>query len=139
MKRVLSWVVLILISGLIGLLTTLVACAGDFLLDIVHELPAFFKLIAYLLGGTTFLSFLLMPAYYGTSITISASEAVKKSKSGLRYIVFSSLMLIGSIIEIIFEIQQNGSFRISLISMCIYYIFLFYIGKSTPKNNRVFS
>lgn len=82
MKRILSWIVLYLISLITGLLTSLVVGIGVYLLGLINELNTFIRIVIYLFGGATFLSFLLLPVHYGSLLAIMASEAIKKQKKG---------------------------------------------------------
>lgn len=135
LRRFLSWIVLYLISCLISLLTSFVVGVGFYILDLVNELSTFLKLIIYLFGGTTFLSFIFLPVYYGSFLTVSASEAVKNSRKGLRYIVFSVYMLITNIIYIIVGLT-NGTFHLNSVIMCIYYILLIILGHEMSLEDK---
>lgn len=135
MKRILSWIVLYLISILTGLLTSLVIGVGSYILGIINDLNTFWKLIAYFFGGTAFLSFIFLPIHYGSSLAVFASEAIKNSNKGLRYIVFSAYMLITSVVYIIIQLNK-GIFALNVILMCFYYIALMIIGKSINDNGK---
>lgn len=135
MKRILSWIVLYLISILTGLLTSLVVGIGSYILRIVNDLNTFWKLLAYFFGGTAFLSFIFLPIHYGSSLAVFTSEAIKNSNRGLRYIVFSAYMLITSVVYIIIQ-RNKGIFALNVILMCFYYIALMLIGKSINDNGK---
>lgn len=130
MRRILSWVVLVLISWLVAVLTSVVIGVSVHILDLIDTLGTFLKVVIYIFGGATLLSFILLPVHYGSYAAISVSEAIKSSKKGTRYIVWSVFMIIMSIIStaIVFA---KGTIQINYIIMCIYYIELIVI------NNRV--
>ena len=132
MKRFLSWVVLLLISFVTNILTSLVLGVGFYVLDLVNELTTFWRIAAYLIGGSAFLSFLLFPAHYGALGAVTASEAIKHSNKGMRYVIFSSCMLAANILYMIREFL-NDSFPLAVIFMCIYYIMLIITGKASVR------
>lgn len=80
MKRVLSWIVLLLISCLISLLSSFVGMIRSYIFSFINELSTFLRVLIYVFGGTTFFSLLLLPVHYGSLLAISASEAIKKLK-----------------------------------------------------------
>lgn len=138
MKRILSWIVLYLITVVIELLTSVVVGLGGYVLGLVGELNTFLRLIIYLVGGTTFLSFLFLPTYYGFIFVIFASEAIKKSKKGMRYTVFGIYCLIAEIVFIINGLASHTFLLSNLILsiiMCIFYIALIVAGATTAKEN----
>lgn len=135
MKRVLSWVVLYLISVLTSLLTAVVVGFGGYIFGLVVELNAFLEIIIYLVGGITFLSFLITPAYYGAILAVFASESIKHSKKGTRYYVHSIYNLIGNIVYVIVGLA-NGNLLISSIIMCLHYIFLIVLGRQAVLDNE---
>lgn len=134
MKRFFSWIVLYLISSLTGILTSLMLSLGAYVLDLMSELSTFWRIVIYFFGGTSFLSLVFFPVYYGVFAAISASEAVKPSRRGLRYIVFSIYMLITGIIYIITGLTE-GTFHLNTIIMCIYYVMILIFGKEASLNN----
>lgn len=135
MKRFLSWVVLYLVSCVTGLFTFLVLRGGFYILTLINDLSSFWRVVIYLFGGLTFLSIIFTPIYYGSVLTVLASEAVKNSKKGVRYIVFSIYMLITSVIYTIIRMHQ-GSIPIVVIVMLIYYILLMIVGIKCLKNSK---
>lgn len=136
MKRFISWLVLYLISLLTSILTSLVVGIGSYLLGLVNELNTFLRIVIYLFGGTTFISFLFLPVYYGSFFAITASEAVKGTKKGTRYYVFATYMLISNIIGIIIGLTES-TFHISYVIMCVYYIALIVLGRElTSKGDE---
>ena len=134
MKRFLSWIVLCLISWLISLLTSLVVGIGSYILGLINELSTFWKIVAFLFGGTAFLSFIFLPVHYGYLFAIFASETIKESKKGMRYIVFPVCMLITNIIYIIIGLTEH-TFYLNTIIMCIYYILLIISGRGIAREN----
>ena len=128
MRRFLSWVVLYLICCLTSLVEAVACKFGAYLLYLVNELSVFWRLVAYLFGGVTFLSIITLPIHYGSYFSFSASEAIAPSKKGTRYIVFSVYMLIISVIYTILE-AMNGTFHASVVLMCIYYITLIVLSR----------
>ena len=135
MKRILSWVVLYLISVIISLLTSLVVGVAGYVLGLVSELNTFLQIAIYILGGTTFLSLVFAPVYYGTMLTVFACEAIRPSKKGTRYIVYSIWMLISNIIHIVVGLS-NHTFHFNAMIMCIYYIMLIIYGKNAALENN---
>ncbi len=129
MKRILSWIVLIVIGYVVSLLTSLVMGLGAYVLSLIDGLNTLLKILIYLFGGATLLSIILAPIYYGSMLAVPASEAVKESKKGTRYIVYSVYNLIASIAFIIMGFLQ-GEFRLQPLLMCIYYIAILVIGKN---------
>lgn len=101
MKRVLSWVVLFLISIVVGILTSVVIEIVVYLFTLIKELNTFLKLISYLFLGTAITSLCFVPAHYGSLLAVSVSEAIKESKEGTRYIVFATYMLIVCILNVV--------------------------------------
>lgn len=139
MKRIISWIVLYLISCVIGILTFLVVGLCAYLLGLINELNTVLRLLVYMIGGSTFISLLFLPVRYGSFLAVVASEAIKESKKGLRYIVFSTYMLISNTIHIIAGINEH-TFHIDTIIMCIYYVMLIIVGRETAaqNNNNIF-
>ena len=138
MKRILSWVVLYLITVVISLLTSVVVGLGSYIIGLVNELNTFLKLIIYFVGGTTFLSFLLLPTYYGFIFVFWATESIKKSKKGLRYIVFGIINLIAELFYIVSGLVEHTFLFSNLINsliMCIFYIALIVAGSTIAKDN----
>lgn len=138
MKRILSWVVLYLITLVVELLTSVVVGIGGYLLGLVSELNAVLELICYIIGGTTFVSILASPAYYGFMLVMWASEAVKKSKKGMRYILFGIYFLLAQIIYLINGLASHSflfSNLILSIIMCLFYIALIVAGATIAKDN----
>lgn len=135
MKRFLSWIVLIVMGYIVSLLTSLVMGLGAYIFALIDELNAFLKILIYLVGGTTLLSILIAPIYYGCMFTVPASESVKKSRKGLRYIIYSVYNLLMSVVYIILGFAQ-GEFRLHSLLMCIYYIAILLIGKSAALENE---
>ena len=134
MKRVISWVVLYLICVLTSLLTSVVVGFGGYLFELVCELNTFLEIIIYIVGGLTFLSFLIAPAYYGAFLAVFASEAIKCSKKGTRYYVIAIYHLISNIVYIVLGFA-NGTLPISTIIMCLYYILLIVLGRNALLEN----
>lgn len=134
MKRVISWVVLYLICVLTSLLTSVVVGFGGYLFELLGELNAFLEIIIYIVGGFTFLSFLITPAYYGAFLAVIASEAIKCSKKGTRYYVLAIYSLISNVVYIILGLA-NGTLPVSTIIMCLFYIFLIVLGKNAVLEN----
>lgn len=134
MKRVLSWIVLLLISCLISLLSSFVGMIRSYIFSFINELSTFLRVLIYVFGGTTFFSLLLLPVHYGSLLAISASEAIKNSKRGMRYVVFSVLMLITNAIYIIIGFTKS-TFYINAVIMCIYYVMLIILGREIAFEN----
>ena len=134
MKRVISWVVLYLICVLTSLLTSVVVGFGGYLFELVGELNAFLEIIIYMVGGFTFLSFLITPAYYGAILAVFASEAIKCSKKGTRYYVLAVYSLIMNVVYIVLGFA-NGTLPINAIIMCLHYIFLIVLGRKAVIEN----
>lgn len=128
MKRVLSWIVMVIISVLVALIASIVIGIATYVLSLVSELNTFLQIIIYIFGGSTFLAFIIAPVWYGVPLTLHASEAICKSKKGTRYIVFSVYKLIMLTISIILSILKSDIPIVSII-MCIYYIALIIASK----------
>ena len=128
MRRFLSWVVLYLASCLTSVITSISLTIGAYLFDLIDTLNVFLKIVIYIIGGSVLLSFLILPIYYGTALTIYASEAIKESKKGTRYIAFGMIMLILSLLYIFYGIAKD-TFHIGCVIMSIYYIALIISGK----------
>lgn len=135
MRRIVSWVVLYLISLLVSLLTSLVVGLASYALDFIQNLNTFLKIICYLFGGTTLLSFLFIPAIYGSFLTVFAVESIHNSKKGLRYIIFPVYMILTSIIYIFIGLRED-TFYFNQIIMCIYYILLIINGRTTVAETQ---
>ena len=123
MKRILSWVVLCLISWLVRLLTSLVLGLGAYIGVLIEDLSTFLKVLIYIFGGSTLISILFIPAFYGSALAVGASEGICESKKGTRYIVLSSFMLITLVVGIALGIF-NHDIRFDYIITCVYYILL---------------
>lgn len=129
MKRLLSWLVMWLLSLLVGAFTVLLGNLAGYLILLIDELGIFLRVVCYLLGGATLLSIVLAPATQGPPIVALASQAICPSKKGTRYMVFSTLMLILYAIDFILVLSGQGKFNPSVLVMCIYYVILLIVGK----------
>ena len=117
-----------LISVVVGILASLLVALGGWLIGIINDLSVFLRILCYLFGGSTLLSLLLLPVYYGPPLTIMASEAICPTRKGTRYKVYSVLMLITYVLDIIIGLS-NSYFNLATIVMCIYYIVLLISSK----------
>jgi len=75
-----------------------------YVIGIIGDLPRFWRIIIYLFGGSTLLGILFAPLQYGGILTVSASEAIKPSKAGTRYKVFSLIIIIIYALEFVLSI-----------------------------------
>lgn len=132
MKRILSWIVLYLISELTGIVNTLILRAAGYLVVLINELNTLGKLIFYFIGGATLLSFIFVPILSGATFAVIASETIRESKKGLRYIIFSIYMFLANAVFFIVNLNK-GAFTFNVILMCIYYIILLIAGISKVK------
>ena len=128
MKRFLSWIVMCLISVVVSLIASLLVGLGGWLIGIISHLSVFLQILCYLVGGSTLLSLIFLPVFYGPPLTVMASEAVCPTKKGTRYKAYAILMLITYILDIIIGLN-NGHFNLATIVMCIYYIVLLISSK----------
>lgn len=123
MKRILSWIVMFLLSVLANTCTSLVIRLCGWFINLTNVMNLGPRIVCYLFFGTTLLSILFIPAVYGAILTSSASEAVCPTKKGTRYIVYSVLMLVLCVYDFVVSFQSNV-WDVGALLMCIYYIVL---------------
>ena len=128
MRRFLSWVVLYLASCLTNIIMFVVLSIAAYLFGLIDTLNMFLRILIYIIGGSTLLTLIFFPIHYGSILTVSASEAIKESKKGTRYILFGIIMLVWSLFGIFYGIAK-GTFHAGYIMMCIYYIMIIITGK----------
>lgn len=136
MKRLAAWIVLYLISVVVELVTSVVVGVGRYILSLIGELNLFLRIIIYLLGGSTFISLLFLPAYYGALINVSLCETICESKKGTRYLVFTIYMLITNIIYAVMSGSSDLAFYINIIIMCIYFILILFLSKAFSSKHK---
>lgn len=128
MRRFLAWIVLCIITLIVDMLSALVMVLGGYLFDLIGELNAFLQIIIFLVAGSTILSFLILPAFYGPPLAVSASESISKTKKGTRYVALAVFMLIWSVLRISYDLTHHD-FSLNLLVMCLYYILLILYGR----------
>lgn len=138
MRRLSAYVVLYLFSTVISLLTSLFVGVAEYILRLIQDLGILLRIAIYLIGGSTFISLVLLPIFYGAPICVHLVELIHNSKKGSRYLVFSIYMLVTTIFYIVVNLM-NGTFMLNSIIMCIYYIAVAIIGISFVKERENFS
>ncbi len=135
MKRVLSWVVLDLISVVVSLITSLIIEISVYILGLIGQLNIFLQILIYIFGGATIISFIIAPMHYGAGFAVFACESIKPTRKGTRYIVFPVYMLIASVINIVLSLK-NQTFSLNMVIVCIYYIMLIIYGKESVEEKE---
>lgn len=114
------------------LIQWLVLFGGAYILSLYADCGSFAKILLILIGGSTFLGFLLTPLISGGEVTVSISNSICMTKKGFRYVIFGIILLINSIWSFVYYLNAN---TIELIFICtfIYGIELIVIGR---RNNN---
>ena len=92
--RFISWVVMVICSAVVFLIAEFLIWLVSLAAGAISTLSTFMQIVIYLFGGTTLLGIVLAPLLYGGMLTVLVSEAVKPSKAGKRYKVFSILIIV---------------------------------------------
>lgn len=92
--RFLSWVVMVICSVVIYYIAVFLIWLVTLAVGAISTLSTFLQIVIYLFGGSTLLAIIIAPLQYGGILTVSASEAVKPSRNGKRYKVFSILIIV---------------------------------------------
>lgn len=132
MKRVLSWVVLIICTVVVYLVQTLAYNIAMYLIQWFFNSSTIMKVILVLFGGGTILALAYMPIVYGASLSVLASELVCPSRNDLRYIMWGTAYMLLCIVSFAVTLLV-GSFNIATIAGALYGLALIIIGAKHRK------
>ncbi len=129
MRRILSWIVLILGYVAFGLVLALDLTIMDYFFELYDTLSAFLKLIILIIGSSFVFGLAITPLVYGIPLVHSASESICPSKKGVRYFCIGIFAVATVIINTIYS-----GFYLSGIFYAIFGISFIVIGYSTMKD-----
>lgn len=92
MKRLLSWLVIVLCFIAVCILATLDYRLAAWMFDAFEDLSTISKILLVIFGGSFVAGLALAPAYYGAILTMSFSDKVQYSEKGIRYIIFGAII-----------------------------------------------
>lgn len=132
MKRVLSWLVLLVCTAVVFLVQTLAYNIAMYLIQWFFNSSTLMKILLILFGGGTILALAYMPIVYGASLSVLASELVCPSRNDLRYIMWGTAYMLLCIVSFVVTLLV-GSFNIATIAGALYGLALIIIGAKHRK------
>jgi hypothetical protein len=91
MKRVLSWIVAALVAWVARAVFYLIFALAFFLLEKAHSFSEVLFWVLVVLEGSAAIGFLMLIVLSGASLVVIASQKVRKSLKGTRYVVIGSI------------------------------------------------
>lgn len=91
MKRILSWLVVVLCFIAVCILSTLDYMLISWMFDVFGTLSLTAKILLLIIGGSFAAGLAIAPAGYGAFLTLTLSDKVCRSEKGIRYIVLGAV------------------------------------------------
>jgi len=129
MKKVLASLVLVGCYLAVIVLEELACRGAMWFLDELSALSIVAKIILIFFGGSALLGLVFTPVFYGSMLTVLASEAVSPSPNGTRYIVFSTIVLTLTVISFFSLLLIKRTLNIACIFVVLYCIALLIMAK----------
>ena len=124
MKKLFACLVLIICYVVVATLETLACQAVMWFIGEITQMSTLAMVLVLVFGGSMLLGIILAPIFYGSMLTILASEAVDKSPSGTRYWIFSAIVMVITLVCFVGYLILMSTINIPSLLVLVYCVML---------------
>ena len=132
MKRLLSWLVLILLNGVVGAMVSVLNSLAPIVANTISRANLLIQKILYPVE-VIFGALPLVVAVCVPYLVVSVSNRIYVSQKGIRYTLTSAVMLLLYVLSGISALFGLGEFRYIFIVLIVYYVVLLYAGQKATE------
>lgn len=135
MKKFLSVLVLVVCYVVVSVVETYAGMGVMWFLEEISKMSTAATIVIVIFGGTLMLGVVFVPIFWGATLTLLASEAVSPSPHGTKYVVFSIIVMILTVVSFVLT-YMGGVINLAGIGILIYCIMVLVGSKSMIEENK---